>query len=222
MGRLPVKGPVVIPNTYEFKVEWGDPGAAGVIRFSNVFHVVWGVKPPIDAALANTLMTGITNGMTSSNWATFVHPTTALKRVQVKDISAANLPWFISNVAELAGSGLGDPLAEQVSVVVTSLTAKAGREWHGRTYLGGLDAAAQADARHHSQPAGVAATAFLTAIQGVANQGGTQLGVGQRALQAGQTASGAPLPARSAHTEPITTFAIRSTRLDTQRRRLGR
>ena len=221
MGRLPVKGPVVIPNTLEFKLEWGDPGAAGELRFSNVFHAVWGTKPPIDQALADTLLTLATNSMTSSNWATFVHTSTAIKRVQVKDISAPNLPWYLSTGPELAGSGPGAALAEQVAVVATSLTAKAGREWHGRTYLGGLDDGAQVDARHHGTAAGTAATAFLNAIR-TGLPSGINLAIGQRALQAGQTSTGAPLPARTAHSEPITNYVIRSNRLDTQRRRLGR
>lgn len=221
MARPPTKGPVVIPNTLQFKLEWGDPGAAGEIRFSNVFHAKWGTKPAIDAALAETIFTAAKNGLTTSNWATFVHPSTALKRVQVKDISAADLPWFLSTGAEVAGSGLGDALAEQVAVVATSLTAKAGRQWHGRTYLGGLDAAAQSDARHHGTAAGTAAVAFCDAIR-TGLPSGLVLALAQRQLDAGSTHAGAPLPPRPAWSEPILSFVIRSNRLDTQRRRLGR
>jgi hypothetical protein len=204
------------------KIEWGDQGPEGATRFTNIMHAMWGTKPAIDTALANTLFTMITNAFASSNLSTFVHPTTFLKRLQIKDISVVNMPWHLSTAAEVAGAGLLDPITAQSAIAVTSLTQFAGKQWHGRFYVGGLDAAAQLDSRHHGTAAGAAAVAFGEAIRTGVGASQLTLALAQRALQAGSTSQGAPLPARAAHAEPITGHKITNNRFDTQRRRLGR
>ena len=222
MGRPVKPGPVIITNCIEIRLNWGDPGVSGEIRFTNILHATFTTKPTIDAALAETLFTGFKNGLTTSNWTSFVSPSTSFRGVWVKDIGAANLPWFESSGADVAGTGAGTALAESIAVAVTALTAKAGREWHGRSYLGGLDASAQSDSRHHSVPAGTAAVAFMQALRTTAGTSQLQLAVGQRELLQGTSASGAVLPPRASHAEPITGYRITNSRLDTQRRRLGR
>jgi hypothetical protein len=222
VARAPVKGALVIPLCGEFKLEWGTPAPAGETLFTNILHFTWSTKPTFDAALAESIFSAAKNAMSTSNWTAFVHPTIFLKRVQVKDITAANLPWFLSTGPEIAGTGLLSALPEQVAVVVTSKTAKSGREWHGRSYLGGLDAGAQLDGRHHGPATGTAGVAFMETMRTTLAPLNVRLALGQRALQPGTSTSGAALPARVALAVEITGFAIQSNRFDTQRRRLGR
>lgn len=222
MSRTPVKGPLVIPNTLMVKLEWGTPGATGEVEFSNVTFATYTSVPPNLTTLAESLFTSFKAGLASSNWATFVSTAYAFKRVQVKDINVKNLPWHISSGAEVAGSGAGAALPAQAAVVVTSLTQFSGREWHGRSYLGGLDAGAQIDARHHGPAAGQAGVDFLGTIKSSFQTNSLTMALAQRALNADLTDPNNSIPARTAHAEPITGFKIVNNRLDTQRRRLGR
>lgn len=218
MSRPVKPGPVVVPQTCEVKLYWSN----GTNQFTNVLHGNHGGTTAINEQLADTLHTSISNALVTSGWAAIMHPSVALYQVGVKDISAPFLPEYLSNGAAQAGTGALSPLGDHTAICVTEQTAKSGREWRGRIYLGGLDAAATADGRVASQAAVDAAGAFGEAVRSAFTTAQIPMCVAQRELLAGMSSSGTALPPRSANPVPVTRCIVRDTRLDTQRRRVGR
>jgi len=202
----------------EIKARWQNSGQT----FVNVWHARVVTAGAIDDVLAETLFGGFKTQLTSSGFAGQLADSTSFTGVSVKDLRQANMPEYNSSGTAAAGADATGELPEQVALCVTGRTNRSGREFRGRTYFGGLGLIAQADARSFTGAAGIAAKAFMDGIIQVAGSNGLQIGVGQRALQAGSDIHGNPLPARAAQMVDYTATEIRDHRFDTQRRRLGR
>jgi hypothetical protein len=218
MPRTPVGGPVVIPNAIEIRIIWTLAGRT----FSNVLH---GQNPGGAAATdatAQTLMSGISTQFTSSGWAGFVHPTCQLFQVQLKSLHTANQVGHFSTGAAIPGTATGAGAPLNCALVVTLRTAQAGVAFRGRSYLGGLADSALQNMFDTTTAANTAAAAFVTGIMTVASGAQLPIGIAQRALNAGTTHGGAPLPARAANIIPVTLAEVHNARVDSQRRRTGR
>lgn len=218
MGRLPVAGPVVIPQAAIVKLHWQNSGES----FTNAFTFRIATAGAIDGTLAELLFAQYKTQFTSSGFAAQCADNTTFTGVSVKDVRQANMPEFMSSGAAAPGGDATGDLPEQVALVITERTARSGREFRGRVYFGGLGLVAQADARHFTGTATSTAKAFLDGIMSTSAGQGLQLGVGQRALQAGEDANHNPLPARAAQVVDVVATEARDNRIDTQRRRLGR
>lgn len=218
MPRTPVPGPIVIPACIQIRQNWVSGGRE--------WHVVLhGAKPTsglVDQALATTLANAFTTALTSSGWVTHLPPATQFDGVTVKDLTSANLPEFNSNIAPTAGTGTAAAAPLNAAVVVTLRTAKAGRQWRGRSYLGGFGSDALTTPTQIAGAAGTAAAAFVEACRQGTITNGCGMGLAQRALAAGTDSHGNPLAARAAHLEPITACEMAHGRIDSQRRRTGR
>lgn len=216
MSREPRPGPVVIPQTVQVKIVWANT----LGQFTNVLHGNTGGTTAVNAQLAETLLTTFKNGMTTSGWAAIVHPSVALEKVTVKDLSAPYLPEFESSGAVQSGSGPTTPLGDHTALVVTHQTDRSGAQWRGRSYLPGLDASATADGNSVTSTARDAAGAFLEAIRAGMSTAQVPMVVAQRELLAGQDSHGNALPPRAANSVPVVRCIVRDSRLDTQRRRI--
>lgn len=218
MARLPVPGPVVIPGVAEVKQHWRE----GTQNTSIVLHGFHGGTTAVNAALADTLFTSFKNALTTSGLGGHLHAETAITGVEVKDLSAAGNASYLSTGLEQVGTGAAGPLGSQVAIVVTKRSAKSGREFRGRMYIGGLDNTATTDGKLATTGASQTSAAFGEACRTAMSSAGVPMCIANRALQAGTTASGAALPPRSATHTDVTQCVVDNPRLDTQRRRLGR
>jgi len=201
----------------QFKVVWSD----GVREWQNVLHARYSTPPTFGVALANTVFNAVSSAFISSGWVSSVNSAVNLLRVEIKDLNDIHLPAYLSDVGPTAGSGLGTQAAANLAVEVSLRTARAGKEWVGRTYLGGLDSSVQNDAYSFGTGVGTAAEGFLDGIR-TGLPSGLVFALAQRALQAGTDHAGNPLPPRDANAEPIIAVRLTDHRLDSQRRRLGR
>ena len=222
MARPPKPGPIMIPSTAEIVMNWGLGAQPGEIQWRNVLHAKYTTVPAFGPGLADDLFDAFSVGFTSSGWQQLVHNVYALLSVWVKDLNSAYQPYYLSSGVELDGTGATAAAPESVAIVVTHQTAKAGAQWRGRSYLGGLDSIVLLDGKHHTVDAGNKAVAFMEAVRNAIGASNMQMAVAQRELLAGQDAHGNPLGPRSANSEPITSMRLVNNRLDTQRKRLGR
>lgn len=218
MPRIPVGGPVVIPNAVECRIIWSLAGKL----FSNVFHGQSAGGAAATDATAQSIMSGVSTQFTSSGWAGMVHPTCSLFQVQLKSLHNPNQVGHFSTGAAVPGTATGAGAPLNVALVVTLRTAQAGVAFRGRAYLGGLADTALANMFQTAGAANTAAAAFVTGIMTVMSGASVPMGIAQRALQAGTTHGGAPLPARAANIVPVTLAEVHNARVDSQRRRLGR
>lgn len=218
MARPVKPGPIVIPQCAEVKVFWSD----GEFEWTNVWHGSTGGATSVNAALADTLLTGFKNALTTSGFGGNLVVATSLARVEVKDLSTAGQPAYLSSGGAQAGSDASSPLPVNTAICVSLLTQRSGAQWRGRTYLAGLGASVSNDNRHHTQIAGTNATAFVDACIAAMATAQLPMVIAQRELLAGTDSHGNSLPPRSASTVGVTGTKITSNRLDTQRRRLGR
>jgi hypothetical protein len=216
-GRPPVPGPIVIPGCVQAQLRFTDTTGT----FSLVCHGIKG-STTVDETLANSLATSVASAVTSSGWVGFMAPGTSFDGVWVKDLSSANNSIYESNTTGVAAGGTGPALGDNTAICVTKQSAKSGKEFRGRMYLGGLDSSCTVDGHNMTDPAKVAAGNFGEAVRTAFNSAGIPMCIANRALQAGEDINGNPLPPRTANTTPITRLVVRDLRLDSQRRRLGR
>lgn len=217
MARIPVAGPVVIPNCVEVRLVWSNNGRT----FKNVLHGNLTAAGPLNPTIAETLFSAFKTQLTSSSWGAMIHTTTTMTGVEVKDLRAGNNPTLLSTGAAAAGTGTGNASPLSTALVFTLKTAQSGRAFRGRAYLAGLAPIAIADSLHGAAAAFTNGIAFLNGVNSVMGTQGFPLVVAQRALQAGTDKHGNPLPARAAAVVPVTSINNVNNRLDSQRRRLG-
>jgi hypothetical protein len=218
VSRLPDPSVKTIPNCAAVKIMWTASGRT----FSNVMHGQWTGAGSPTSALAEALFSGFKSAFTSSGLAGQIHTDVSMTGVEVKDLRQPNLAWVLSSSASAAGSGAGTFVSLAAAIVVTLATAQSGRGFAGRVYISGLDSGAILNHLQATAAADTAAAAFITACMGTMSSNSIPLVIAQRALLAGTTSGGAQLPPRPAGTIAVTQARIVKSRLDTQRRRLGR
>lgn len=218
MPRVPVPGPIVIPNCIEVKLHWSD--SLGL--FSNVLHGNLTAVGPINPALAETLFSAFKANTGTVVWLADLAATMSFTGVSVKDLRAANNPEFPSSGASAPGAAVGAAASVNNALVVTLRSAQAGRGFRGRVYLGGLTQASLASARQWSGAAGANAVGFIEGVRSVLSANSIPMVIAQKALQAGTDVAGNPLPARLAGIVPVVSVDIANPRVDSMRRRLGR
>lgn len=176
----------------------------------NVLGVVNAGSIAITQALTNTLDTAIKAGLTSSALATELSTLVSLATVTLKDLRSANAPEFVGTAAPVLGTGTGDLLPQQVSLVVTLRTAFSGKHFRGRVYLWGFT-----EARNTAGGAyigGPNPVAFVTAIKSALVANSLDLGVLSRPQPT------LPVPWAGQIT-PVSAVVLRDQGWDTQRRR---
>jgi hypothetical protein len=218
MSRKPVAGPIVIPNGTLVVVTYANLERV----WHNTFHAINQAAGPLNPAIAETIFSGIKAQAGTTGWLAHMAAGADITGVHMKDLRAANNPILFSTSASVAGTAPDAAISLATAFVVTLLTASSGRAFRGRAYLAGLTIGALANSTHAAVAVGPAAIAYVQGIQTVLSTNNLQLGIAQRALQAGTDIHDNPLPARPAAMVPVTGFANTNNRIDSQRRRLGR
>lgn len=214
-GYIP--GPLVIPGVAEVRLKWM---LANGRLVTNVLHAshAGGFAPT--SAMANTIM----NALVASGGWTGYHPhladTTALQGIDIRDLNTANLVAWPSTVDAAAGTGTGDPLPQEVALVVSLRTALTGRRNRGRTYLTGFDTL-QVDAQGHATGAlTAAAEAFMLAVYAALFSSGLTMCIAQRAhAEYVSPFTGLTVPAEPAGHQTVLTMVVPDNVFDSQRRR---
>lgn len=218
---------LVVSNAALVTLQW----TYGTVSAVNVLGAVVGASTQINQALANSLDTAIKSSFTSSGLAARCATATTLAKVKIKDIRSPDLPEFIGAGAATAGTGVGDMLPRGNALVVTLRTAKSGKSFRGRVYLGGFTEAENDAAGGVGSALQTASTAFITAVSNNFGTNGLTLGVLSRPAEAtsvsrtvthgdGTTSTEVhSRPARGGAITAVTLVELRNATWDSQRRR---
>lgn len=158
-------------------------------------------------------LAGAVDGWVNTQLLGFLGNNVMYEGVTVRGLeSDADLRYDLSE--PLPGGGPNAAVPAQVACVLTKYTGFTGRSQRGRLYVFGLDESLLADTRHITTSAqtnlNTAFAAFITAV----------IGVGWEPVVLSYFHDHAPRV--TAQIKPITDLIVRDTRLDTQRRRVGR
>lgn len=158
----------------------------------------------IDQGFANTLGAAIKSALTSSGQVAQIGTLITLTSVGVRDISAPSLPEFMDAGAAVPGTAAGNLLPSQIAMCFTLRTAKAGKNYRGRSYLSGYTVGALTAGGAAVAGVGTAGVAFLTAIKTAMTTSGLAMAIVSRELHT---------------TEDVTLIQSRDATWETQRRR---
>lgn len=129
----------VIANTYRVSVEGL---LANGSTWANVIHTRFNAGGATTAdvnameALVDRLYTGATLGDATGFWTNWASTLASIQRIRVTALDGVSASVVYALVQ--AGAAAGDPLPGGVSWVVTLRTAKRGRSYRGRAYMGGF------------------------------------------------------------------------------------
>jgi len=220
--RLPVKGPVVIPNCAECQLVWSQGG----LTLKNVFHGNLTAVGPVSPTMAESIFSAIKANAATTTWFAHIAPGCVLSAVHVKDLRAANNPTILSTGVGMPGTSAGTVMPQDAALVVSLRTQFSGKGFFGRVYLPGITSDNLADSRHFvSTPAfSNAALGFANAVNSAMTAQGIPWVLAHRALQANTDPDAPPSQQqpRAAGVVPITGAVLTDLRVDSQRKRLGR
>lgn len=218
--RLPVKGPVVIPNCAEVQIVW----TQSQMTLKNVFHGNLTAAGPLSPNIAESIFSALKANAATTTWLGHLATGISLAAVHVKDLRAPYNPTILSTGLSIAGSASDAALPQDCALVVTLRTAQSGKGFVGRTYLPGLTVISLQDSRHFVATLKAPAEGFVNAINSAMTAQGLPWVIGQRHLAANTDPAAPPsqqVP-RNANVIPITKAEAINFRIDSQRKRLGR
>ena len=218
MARPVDPSQTTIPNCIEIVLDWSTTDRG----WTNVLHGQYPTAGDPTQTLVDALFSGFKAALTSSGWGALLHTDVSFNGVRAKDMKAPNRAFVTSTGTAATGTGTGTIGPLQNAIVVTLNTAQSGRGYRGRVFLAGMDSTAMLSHTHATQAADTAAAAFLEAIRQSTITNSVPLSVAQRALLPGTSAGGAAMGPRPAGNPLVTACRISNSRVDTQRRRLGR
>jgi len=211
-----IAGPLIIPLTFQMRLLWTLPNSKTA---TNVLHLIVPDGTVNSQALADALYDGIVGFGDTAPYLAYLSSETSLVGVDVRDIRTASQALFQSTGLATAGTGGGNALPEEVSLVVTLRTALAGRAHRGRIFLTGFDDSTL-DVNGHADATFVLTTlAFVAGIVAIIGENGMDLGVGHRGHAEYINAKGATVAAEAAGTDRVTNVIVRDNVFDSQRRR---
>jgi hypothetical protein len=201
---------LVIPTAVQVRLHW----FLYSIPCFNVLGGIVGGGYGNSQAHADALGTAVLGRFTSSGLKALSASTTILTAVGIRDIRVANQVEFVSSAAEVAGTGSGDGLPNQLAAVVTLRTALAGKSYRGRAYFGGANEAQNNNTGAIEAAYNTALVSFMTGVQTDMATEGITLAV----LSRPRTSPPFPVAWGGAAT-PVSSIVTRDTQWDTQRRR---
>jgi len=193
--------PLVVPQAVLVRLIWTLAGSAYAI---NVLGARKSGAAAIDQAFANTLGAAIKGHANTTALLTSLSNQVALANIGVRDISGPNLPEFRDSAAAVPGSAATALLPLQIAYCVTLRTAKAGKNYRGRTYIPGWTVTNVTTGGQTTAGVPTTSAAFLTGIKTVMTANGLTLAIVSRTLLT---------------TEPVTLEQGRDTIWDTIRKR---
>jgi hypothetical protein len=222
-----VAPPLQIANCALVRLLWSE----GAVALINVLAASKPGTVVINQGLANTLGAAIKNDLTTSGLANKLHSSISLQKVGIKDVSTPYNVEYFDTGAGVPGLATGDPLPTQTALVITLRTAKAGKSFRGRVYIGGWGELSN-DPNHVCEPvSSAAALAFVNSINTSLIASGMHLAVASRpaekvvttveTIHADGTTSTkvTTLNARTGTTQDVVAVELRNSVWDSQRRR---
>lgn len=185
----------------------------------NVLAMSVGAAFQATATQAETIRAGIVSGGAWTTYAGFLATTTALARVELRDIRTPDMPIVSSTGASTPGTSASPALPGEVAVCMTIRTSKTGPGNRGRYYLPGFATNALASGDVIAPAVMSAANALTGNINSaIIAVGGTWvLAQPDRVAYTGST--GTQHPARAATTLATLSVLCRDNHWDSQRRR---
>jgi len=211
-----VPGPLVIPSTLQVRLGWVLPNGKSA---SNVLHAIVDDGLDNSVLLANSIYDAIAGSGETTTYLDFLSSETSLAFLDIRDLRTGSQTLFQSEGAALPGTGSGNALPEEVSLVVTLRSALAGRAHRGRVYLTGFDDSVLDVDGHCVSGASTAARNFVVAISGAMLTNGLALGIGHRGHAEYINAHGGTVAAEAPGTDLVTSILVRDNVFDSQRRR---
>lgn len=217
----------VIANAVQVRLAWNIAGQGAY----NVLNAQASAGVVVNQALAETLGSAIKSAYTS-NLQAVTGLTSGLIRVGVRDLRVPNAAEFLDTGAGIPGAATGDPLPGFVSACFTLRTAKSGKSFRGRVYLGGFTEADNDTSGSAALAIATAGVNFLNAVKAAMTASQLTWAVASRPSEAyiinkttthndGTTTTKTltRVTAKSGGVEPITSVSSRSGAWETQRRR---
>lgn len=206
---------LVVANAAQVTLRWQN----GQLPMVNVLGMNIGASGTIAGDDANVVASVVTQAYGTSGLAAYLDTSTSLTGVSIRDIRAEGLPdWPATVFTPLVGTAPGERVSVAAAAVVTLRTAKAGRRFRGRTYLGGFNSAAIDDETGLILTAAyTAAVAFIEGIRtGLAGQPAQPFALG---VVSRPNPDRLPVP-WPGEVNTVTAVVGRSAIVGTQRRRL--
>lgn len=211
-----IGGPVVIPNTAQIRFRWQMATAKVAV---NVLYGRTGGVPAPTVSQAQAIFSALSSGAQWTALASHLGNTGGFLGVDIRSVHAANQPFVSSTGALVPGTAAGQPLPNEVAVVVTLRTALAGIQNRGRIFLPGFTADSLSAGQLILAATITDITAWAATIPGAFSAQGYTLSIGHKARVAYQGSTGTQHPARPAETVPVTSLICRDNHWDTVRRR---
>lgn len=145
----------------------------------NVLGIAVVGTPTFNQALADQIGTAV-KGAATTHLGPLLAANVSLARVGIRDIRQPGLPEFRDTGAGAIMAGTGDPLPRSTALCVTSRTAKAGKRYRGRTYIGGFTETQNDTSANTATAASSGCTAFMAAVNTALIPLGIRLGVVSR------------------------------------------
>jgi hypothetical protein len=164
--------PLVVPNAVQIRLMYALGGQGAF----NVLHAIKTGSQVIDQTLTNAIGAAI-----KSAWSARVGPLAgagaALIRVGLRDLSSPNQPEYLDSGAQVGGSASDDMLPANNAACVTLRSAKSGKSFTGRCYIGGFSELQNSAAGATQATASSAAASFLQDVSAALTTNSMQLGV---------------------------------------------
>lgn len=171
--------PEIIPNTVRVRL-LGTVAGQGA---QNTIHAIAPGGFVVNQTTANTLGAALKAAWTS-NLGAVMHTTASLVRVGLRDMRTPNAAEYLDAGAAVVGSAAGEALPAQVALCLTLRTAKSGKSFRGRVYVGGFAEADNVPGGVASAAANTAITSWGTGISGAMTASGLTFAVASRPSEA--------------------------------------
>jgi hypothetical protein len=211
-----VGGKVKIPNAVQVRFRWQIATAKVAV---NVLYGRTGGVPAPTVAQAQAIFAALSTGAQWTALAALLGNTGGFLGVDLRSVHDVDLPIFSSTGALVPGTSATQPLPNEVAIVATFRTAKAGRSGRGRMYVPGWTVDSLATGQLIAAATMTALGNWLNTIQGALSAQGYTHCLGLKERKAYNGSTGTSHPARAATTEPVTAIVLRDNHWDTQRRR---
>lgn len=217
----------IVPNTVEVRLLW-------IFSLNGAVNVLHATVPSgfaVTQAIVNTLGAAIKSAWTT-NLGAFCASDTSLVRVGLRDLRTANQSEVLDVGAAVAGTDVADSLPPQTAACVTLKTAKAGKSFRGRVYLGGFSELRNQAGGVMTGSVNTGIVSFMTAVSGAMTASGMTLAVASRGAEhvtvvrttfhadgSSTLKTVSNTPARDAQSNVVTLIQSRNQAWETQRRR---
>jgi hypothetical protein len=218
---------LVIANCVQVRILGTTVGSGA----ANVLHARKNAGATISQATADALGAAI-KGAWQTRFAPVSPTSTSIVRVGVRDLTQPNLPEYLDSGVPVQGTSVTEGLPSQVSLCITMRTAKSGKSFTGRVYLGGFDEAQNVAGGIASTTLVNNCTGFIGDVSAALTAQQLTLAIASRPAYAFVTVKTWTLPngqteaktigrgnARGGGVEPVIAVVSRNNTWETQRRR---